>query len=110
MNRSRDAGAAVLPELGPAGDPFVGADLQKRVDLPATIDMKVLKLCNLHSPPRLRRLRFCSLAHNSTGQGRGVTAMRERSHCFCERCGLTSDSAAGHAGGCDEQPSTSAQS
>src|SRR5262249_11315241 len=55
MDRGRDAGAAVLPELRPAGEPLGGADLQKRIDLPAAIDMKMLKLCNLHSPPRLRR-------------------------------------------------------
>src|SRR5262245_56146690 len=88
MNRGRDAGSAVFPELRPAGEPLIGADLQKRIDLPAAIDMKVLELRNLHSPPRLRRLSSCTLAHNSSGQGRGGEVTRERSHCFCEPCAL----------------------
>ena len=46
-------GIAVVAALTPSHQPLVGADLQKRIDLPAAIDMKVLELCDLHSPPRL---------------------------------------------------------
>src|SRR5262249_60630752 len=57
VDRGGDAGAAMFPELRPAGHALIGADLEKRVDLPPAIDMKLLKLGYLHSLPRFRPLR-----------------------------------------------------
>src|SRR4030095_3220734 len=71
MDRGGDAGAAVLPELRPAGHALVGADLEKRVDFPPTVDMKLFNLGYLHSVPRFCPLRGPTLAHNAPRHGRG---------------------------------------
>src|SRR5262249_32786847 len=88
VDRGGDAGAAMFPELRPAGHALIGADLEKRVDLPPAIDMKLLKLGYLHSLPRFPPLRGPTLAHNSPRHGRGGWIRRERSHCVCASCGL----------------------
>src|SRR5262245_61705804 len=50
VDRGSDAGATMFPELRPAGHALIGADLEKRVDLPPAIDMKLVKLGYLHFP------------------------------------------------------------
>src|SRR5262249_53025685 len=77
-----EAGAAVLPELRPAGHDLIGGDLQKRVDLPPAIDVKLFKLGYLHSVPRFRPLRGPTLAHNSPRHGRAASVAAQKSALF----------------------------
>src|SRR6478752_7406253 len=50
--------ATALVELGPAGDAYVGGDLQEGIGVPAAVGMEVLELDDLHS---LSRLAFARL-------------------------------------------------
>src|SRR6266545_8028079 len=81
-DRGADAGAAMLPELRPAGNALIGADLQERIDFPAAIDVEFVKLNYFHSrsPPRS----FLLCLYSSAQYGRPTQPKSDqRSHCLC---------------------------
>jgi hypothetical protein len=51
MDQGGEPAAAAFLELRPAHQPLVGGDLEKRIGVPAAVDMEVLDLRDLHRVP-----------------------------------------------------------